>query len=59
MMLIRHISFLQAVFKHSITAFGGPQVHTGLLQARFVEQRKDISNEEVLEFNAFCQLLLH
>ncbi len=57
MMLIRHISFLQAVFKHSITAFGGPQIHTGLLQARFVEQRKDISNEELLEFNAFCQLI--
>ena len=57
MKLIRHISFLQAVFKHSLTAFGGPQVHTGLMQARFVEQRKDITNEELLEFNAFCQLL--
>lgn len=57
MKLIRHISFLQAVFKHSITAFGGPQVNIGLLQARFVAQRKDISHEELLEFNAFCQLL--
>lgn len=57
MKLIRHISFLQAVFKHSLTAFGGPQVHTSLMYNRFVAQRKDITNEELLEFNAFCQLL--
>ena len=57
MNFIRHISFLQAVLKHSITAFGGPQVHVGLMQRRFVEQRKDITNEELLEYNAFCQLL--
>ena len=57
MSLKRHIQFLRAVFKHSLTAFGGPQVHTSLMQFRFVEQRKDISNEELLEYNAFCQLL--
>jgi chromate transporter len=50
-------SFLQSVLKHSLTAFGGPQVHVGLLQRRFVEQRRDITNEELLEYNAFCQLL--
>jgi chromate transporter len=57
MRFIRHISFLQAVLKHSITAFGGPQVHVGLMQRRFVEQRADITNAELLEYNAFCQLL--
>jgi len=57
MNLKRHIHFLQAVFKHSLTAFGGPQVHTSLMQYRFVEQRKDITSEELLEYNAFCQLL--
>jgi chromate transporter len=57
MKLIRHISFLQAVFKHSLTAFGGPQVHTSLMHNRFVVNRKDVTNEELLEFNAFCQLL--
>ena len=57
MRIIRHISFLRAVFKHSLTAFGGPQVHTSLMQYRFVEKRKDITNEELLEYNAFCQLL--
>ena len=55
--LLRHIPFLKAVFIHSLTAFGGPQVHLGLLQHRFVEQRKDITSEELMEYNAFCQLL--
>jgi chromate transporter len=57
MHLFRHISFLHAVFKHSITAFGGPQVHIGLMQRRFVDQRRDITHAELLEYNAFCQLL--
>ena len=45
------------MLKHSITAFGGPQVHLGLMHNRFVEKRKDISSEELMEYNAFCQLL--
>lgn len=57
MYLLRHIPFLKAVFQHSLTAFGGPQVHVGLLQHRFVEQRKDLTAEELMEYNAFCQLL--
>ena len=57
MYLLRHIPFLKAVFQHSLTAFGGPQVHIGLLQHRFVEKRKDITSEELMEYNAFCQLL--
>jgi chromate transporter len=55
--LVRHIHFLIAVFKHSLTAFGGPQVHLGLMQYRFVDHRKDVTTEELLEYNAFCQLL--
>ena len=54
---MRHIPFLTAVLKHSITAFGGPQVHLGLMQHRFVDKRKDITSEELMEYNAFCQLL--
>ena len=57
MHLLRHIPFLKAVFQYSLTAFGGPQVHIGLLQHRFVEKRKDITSEELMEYNAFCQLL--
>ncbi|MEN9696886.1 MAG: hypothetical protein RLZ56_307 [Bacteroidota bacterium] len=57
MATINHISFLKAVFKHSLTAFGGPQVHVSLMYNRFVLNRKDLTNEELLEYNAFCQLL--
>lgn len=57
MKLLRHISFLKAVLHHSITAFGGPQVHISLMQYRFVEKRRDITAHELLEYNAFCQLL--
>jgi len=55
--LLRHISFLQSVLQHSLTAFGGPQVHVSIMQHRFVEKRRDITSEELLEYNAFCQLL--
>jgi len=32
-------------------------VHTSLMQYRFVEKRRDITEQELLEYNAFCQLL--
>jgi chromate transporter len=57
MVLIRHIPFLKAVFLHSITAFGGPQGHFGMMLKTFVHQRRDITEAELLEYNAFCQLL--
>lgn len=57
MTLLRHIPFLKAVFLHSITAFGGPQGHLGMMMKTFVQQRKVVSQEELLEYNSFCQLL--
>ena len=57
MVLIRHIPFLRAVFIHSITAFGGPQGHFGMMMKTFVQKRKDINQEELMEYNSFCQLL--
>lgn len=57
MTLLRHIPFLKAVFLHSITAFGGPQGHFGMMMKTFVQQRKDVTQEELLEYNSFCQLL--
>jgi chromate transporter len=56
-LLLRHIPFLKAVFLHSITAFGGPQAHYGMMQKTFVQQRKDISDTELLDYNAFCNIL--
>lgn len=57
MVLLRHIPFLKAVFLHSLTAFGGPQGHLGMMIKTFVQGRKDVSQEELMEYNAFCQLL--
>jgi chromate transporter len=55
--LLRHIPFLKAVFFHSITAFGGPQGHMGMMLRTFVDRRKDVTKEELIEYNSFCQLL--
>lgn len=55
--LVRHIPFLKAVFLHSISAFGGPQGHVGMVLKTFVERRKDLSKEELMEYISFCQLL--
>ena len=57
MHLIRHIPFLKAVFIHSISAFGGPQGHFGMMMKTFVEKRKDITKEELMDFTSFCQML--
>lgn len=57
MILLRHIPFLRAVLWHSLTAFGGPQGHLGMMMKTFVQQRRDITEAELMEYNAFCQLL--
>lgn len=57
MILLRHIPFLKAVFLHSITAFGGPQGHFAMMLKTFVHGRKDLTEEELLDLNSFCQLL--
>ncbi len=56
-MLLRHIPFLKAVFLHSITAFGGPQAHIGMMMKTFVQKRPYVTEQELMEYNAFCQLL--
>ncbi|MBC7874643.1 MAG: chromate transporter [Ferruginibacter sp.] len=56
-MLLRHIPFLKAVFLHSISAFGGPQAHIGMMMKTFVHQRPYVTEQELMEYNAFCQLL--
>ncbi len=57
MILRRHIHFLQAVFLHSLTAFGGPQGHYGMMLKTFVNNRKDITESELLELVSFCNML--
>jgi chromate transporter len=55
--MLRHISFLKAVFWHSVSAFGGPQGHFGMMLKTFVDRRKDVSKEELMEYVSFCQML--
>lgn len=56
-MLLRHRHFLRAVFLNSITAFGGPQAHIAMMMKTFVRQRQYITEAELMEYTAFCQLL--
>ena len=57
MVLIRHIPFLKAVFLYSITAFGGPQGHYGMMLKTFVTQRKDVTEKELLDLLSFCNMI--
>ncbi len=57
MILKRHIPFLKAVFYYTISAFGGPQGHLGMMIRTFVEKRKDVTQDELMEYVAFCQML--
>lgn len=57
MILLRHIPFLKAVLIHSVSAFGGPQGHFGMVMKTFVHRRHDVTEQELLEYNSFCQLL--
>ncbi|HYC39674.1 MAG TPA: chromate efflux transporter [Chitinophagaceae bacterium] len=56
-MLLRHIPFLRSVLLHSVTAFGGPQAHLGMMMKTFVRRRPYVTEQELMEYNAFCQLL--
>jgi chromate transporter len=57
MHLVRHTPFLKAVLWHSITAFGGPNGHYGMMLKTFVHQRKDITENELVDFVSFCNML--
>lgn len=57
MVLFRHIPYLRSVFLHSVSAFGGPQGHLGMMMKTFVHSREYVTKEELMEYNSFCQLL--
>jgi chromate transporter len=56
-MLLRHAPFLRTVFFYSLTAFGGPQGHIAMMMRTFVREKPYITEKELMEYNAFCQLL--
>ena len=57
MNIFRHIPFLKTVFFYSLTAFGGPQGHLGMMLKTFVVKNNYVTEEELIEYNSFCQLL--
>ena len=57
MQLKRNLSFLLQVFIYTLTSFGGPQVHLAMLNRIFVKKRKDLTEDELMDYYAFCQLL--
>jgi len=54
---IRFLIFLKDVFFLAVTSWGGPHVHIALFLERLVEKRKYLSEEELLELYALCQIL--
>src|SRR5438046_516653 len=56
-MMHRHIPFLKNIFLYSITAFGSPQAHVAMMMKMFVHKTPYVTKEELLEYNAFCNLL--
>ncbi|MFW5761136.1 MAG: chromate efflux transporter, partial [Cyclobacteriaceae bacterium] len=54
---IRFYIFLRDVIWLSITAFGGPQAHLAMMIDRMVKKRGYLSEAELLELNALCQIL--
>jgi chromate transporter len=54
---VRYYVFLKDVLALSVTAFGGPQAFLAMLLERMVKTRAYISEEELWELNALCNIL--
>ena len=54
---VRYIIFLRDVLILTISAFGGPQAHLTLLLKIMVEQRRYLSEKDLIELHALCQIL--
>ncbi len=45
------------MLSYTLSAFGGPQAHLALMLRQFVSKRKYITENELVEINALCQML--
>lgn len=54
---IRYFIFLKDVLILACTAFGGPQVHLIMMIELLVNKRRYLTEEELLELQALCQIL--
>ena len=53
----RNLIFLKEVLILALTAFGGPQAHLALFQRNLVTRKRFLSDEDLIELNALCQVL--
>jgi chromate transporter len=53
----RQLLFIRDVIIYTFTAFGGPQAHIAVLLREFVQKRRYVTEEELMELNALAQLL--
>ncbi len=53
----RHWRFFGEVLLLAVTAFGGPSAHLAMMLDRLVEKRKYLTEKELLELMALCQVL--
>ncbi len=54
---LRYFIFLKDILILALTTIGGPHSHFPLILARLVRYRKYLTEEELLELNALCQVL--
>lgn len=54
---VRYYLFLRDILTLSLTAFGGPQAFLAMLLDRMVKARNYITEEELWELNALCNML--
>ncbi|PJJ84833.1 chromate efflux transporter [Mucilaginibacter auburnensis] len=52
-----NLLFLRDVIFYTLSAFGGPQAHIAILLREFVQKRRYITEEELVELTALTQLL--
>ncbi len=53
----KHLPFFRTVLLYSLSAFGGPQGQFGMMIKSFVEKHSYISLKDLVNINAFCQLM--
>ncbi|ELR69714.1 Chromate transport protein ChrA [Fulvivirga imtechensis AK7] len=54
---VRYYIFLKDVLLLALSAFGGPQAHIALMFDLMVKKRRYLSEEDLIELNALCQIL--
>ncbi|MDI1233986.1 MAG: chromate transporter [bacterium] len=54
---VREIVFLKDVLSLSLSAVGGPEMHIPVFLKKLVEEKKYITETDLLELNSLCQIL--